>query len=175
MEQVEKPIISLNEFELTDIKIAAKGGRVSFKWLEHWSENKGGGDVDWTEEKQSQIPRLRNDIAFLLFDKLAEILAKRAGVNFEAISVDAVKFHNRTDSVKMYDLGFKFKIAGEKETRSVSRITMQDLAHQSTFDYSDIEGLIIEMEANAYASCVLGQSFGYESDAIEIENGSMNF
>ena len=112
---------------------------------------------------------------FRSFDKLAEILAKRAGVNFEAISVDAVKFHNRTDSVKMYDLGFKFKIAGEKETRSVSRITMQDLAHQSTFDYSDIEGLIIEMEANAYATCVLGQFFGYESDAIEIVNGSMNF
>jgi len=166
-------IPSLHEFELLEIQVKAKGGHVLIKWGESWE--KDGGSTTWSLNKEIEAPRFINDAIFVLLDRVAEILAKQAGLNFEEIALSVVKFFERADSVKLYDLGVKFKVASEKETRSISRITIADLSHKSTVDYTEIEGLLTEIEANAYQFCVLGSHFQNESDAIEIEaDGRVN-
>lgn len=174
MEMTEKPIPSLDEFSLLALQVKSNGGHIIFSWEESWEKDNGA--TTWVEEKSVKAPRIINEQIFTLLDRMTQILAKQAGVDVEELNLTNIKFFERSDSVKLYDLGVKFKLAGEKETRATSRITMQDLAHKSTIEYSEIEGLITEIEANAYSFCVLGMHFEETSDAIEIENdGTVNF
>lgn len=173
--------VQLSEFEVKSIAIKAKGGQVAFEWKEFQPYE----TATITEIHSRQTENVVNAAIFDLIERLKPFIPLphesegRKDEVMDDLIIEKVLFFNDCIDDREYDIDIHYKapIFSDKMSKSsTGRQTVGAICRLTDSDTNELLGLITEIEANAYAFCILKELFEYPTEPMSLDNdGNFDF